>query len=113
MKLYTVTTVREENAISRSGISRRGKKYMVTHQRCVAVYSSLEKAKQIVEENVGDIYEYYYRWVVIEAVQVDWLYGGFDREEYWYEWTGDGETGSYISIEKPEDWENIINWGIG
>lgn len=108
MKLYTVTTVREEKAISKSD-----KEYMATHPRCVGVFSSLEKAKEVVEENIGDIFEYWYRWAVIEVIEVDYLYGGFDREEYWYEWQGDGQTGRYISIEKPADWKNIVNWGIG
>jgi hypothetical protein len=108
MKLYTVTTIRETPAIGRTG-----KEYMKTDTRCVGVFSSLEKAKEIVEENIGDVFEYCYTWAVIEIIAVDYLYGGFDREEYWYKWQGDGETGTYISIEKPEDWKNVVNWGIG
>ena len=108
MKLYSVTTIRQERARNLAG-----NEYISTDPRCVGVFSTLEKAKEIIEQNIGDIYEYWYPWAVIETIDVDFLYGGFDREEYWYEWKSDGQTGKYVSIEKPDDWKNIVNWGIG
>lgn len=108
MRLYSVTTVREEKAVNVNG-----REYMTTRPRCVGVFSTLEKAKEIIEENIGDIFEYWNPWAVIEVIHVDSLYGGFDRKEYWYEWKGYVHSGKYVSIEAPDKWKNVVGWGIG
>jgi hypothetical protein len=110
MKLYSITTIHE-------GIRqlRKDNSWFETEDlRCISICDTVDIAKEFVENNYGDMYECgYYKIVVIEAFETNYVYGGFDREEYWYQWKGDVETGGYKSIEKPEKWKNIINWGIG
>lgn len=97
-RLYTVTTIA---ASERFGGTRT-----------VVVCRTFGRAKEIVEENVGDIFERTYRLVVIEAVAADRLYDFLD-EDYWYAWEGDYETGRYRPIDKPEAYRNIFGFGIG
>jgi hypothetical protein len=98
-KLYTVTTI--------ASSARYG------GTRTPVVCKTFERAKEIVEENEGDIFEYSYMLVVIEAVMADTLYGGSTDEQYWYVWKGDGETGGYVPIERPKAYKNTVGFGIG
>jgi hypothetical protein len=97
-RLYTVTTI--------AASERFGGK------RTVAVCSTFERAKEMVEQNEGDIYETSYQLAVIEAVASDWLYYIID-EQYWYVWDGDLDTGGYKPIERPEAYDGCVNIGIG
>lgn len=99
VRLYTITTI--ASSVRYGGT------------RTVVVCSTFRRAKEIVETNEGDIYEYSYRLAVIEATVADWLYGGFTNEQYWYVWEGTSEDGSYVPIERPKAYENISNFGIG
>jgi hypothetical protein len=97
MKVYAVTTINSTNP--------------TTEFRCVGVFSTIEKAKEVVEANECDIHENYYDYVVIEAKEVDSLYGGFffqKRHERWYHWED-----KYVSVQKPKEYKNIVGWGIG
>jgi len=102
VRLYSVTTL--------ASSERYGGK------RTVAVCTSFERAKQMVEENEGDIFELSYCLAVIEGIAADCLYGGtpwaLENEQYWYVWKGD-QDGSYRAIEVPAAYENCINIGIG
>jgi hypothetical protein len=96
-RLYTVTTM--------ASSARYG------GTRTVAVCSTFEHAKEMVEENQGDIFELSYEFAIIEAVAVDWLYYILN-ESYWYVWEGD-QTGAYKPIEVPEAYANTVCFGIG
>jgi hypothetical protein len=110
MKLYTITTIREGIRQLREDNSW----FETEDRRCIAICDYLDIAEDFVKNNYGDMYERgYYPFAVIEAVETNCMYGGFDRAEYWYQWEGDVETGGYKLILKPEKWHNIINWGIG
>lgn len=98
-KLYTVTTI--------ASSARYG------GTRTPVICKTFERAKEIVEQNEGDIFEYSYKLVVIEAVLADVLYGGTMDEQYWYVWKGSGETGGYVPIERPKTYESTIGFGIG
>jgi hypothetical protein len=98
VRLYTVTTI--------ASSARYG------GTRTVAVCTSFERAREMVEENVGDIFELSYRLAVIEGLIADHLYGGLDHEQYWYVWKGD-QDGSYKPIEVPAAYENVVGIGIG
>lgn len=82
--------------------------------RSPVICSTFQRAKEIVEKNEGDIYECSYSLAVIEAVVVDWLYGGLLNEQYWYVWKGSPEDGAYVPIERPArfDGRTLIG-GIG
>ncbi len=102
MTLYTVTTINSNN----------------DNDRCVAICSTLDRAKEIVENNECDIWELKYDLVVIESKEVDHLYGGFDTEQHWYEWRGPmGSAGifakGYAPIDKPLKYKNVFGFGIG
>lgn len=97
--------------------------------RTPIVCSSFDSAKRIVEENIGDIWEYTYHLCVISGFYMDCMYGvpwvgkeilppGEDRtyvdskgvtrvspaamegEEYWYKWVG-GDEGRYLPCHCP------------
>jgi hypothetical protein len=81
---------------------------------CVAICNTFERAKEIVERNEGDIFEYAYSLVVIEAVEADRLNGTTGLlEQYWYVWRGTPEDGSYRPIHCPEAYEHMTGWGVG
>ena len=95
--LYAVTTI--ENR-ARGSAARR----------TPAVCMTLDRAKEIVEKNEGDIWECFYMYAVVETVIPDRLYS-FSGERYWYEWNLD--KGCYLSIECPEQYKDIVGFGIG
>lgn len=96
-RLYTVTTFA---AAARFG-----------GDRTPVICDSFEIAKRFVERNVGDIWEYSYDLVVIEAVLPNVLYGCLPGEQYWYKWDLDAQA--YRPIKCPPGKENIIGHGIG
>ena len=108
MKLYAVVTIGE-----RTETRKDGSTYESTHDRCVAICETIERARKIIVHNQGDIFEYYYQYAVIETKNTDELYCGFQQDQYWYEWQGDGATGKYEPIERPDKYKNIVGWGIG
>ena len=70
-------------------------------KRTVGFFKTLKEAKAVVEENQGDIFEYYYNHATIECLR-DGLYpcDGYSEETIFYEW--DVNKRKYIEIPKPE-----------
>jgi hypothetical protein len=102
VRLYTVTTMAASSSLGGT--------------RTVAVCSSFERAREIVESNEGDIFETSYHLVVIEAVVADWLYYPLADEQYWFVWKPDSldkVSGRYVPIEQPAAYEGMCNFGIG
>ena len=97
--VYTVTTI------------AGGQAYGGT--RTVAVCTTFARANQMVVENWGDLYECSYDFAVVEEVMCDQLYGGNERTQYWYAWTGDARNGSYVPIEKPAEYAEAGGFAIG
>ena len=110
MILFTVATVREERITA-----GHGEFYTQPASRCVAVCSNIERATSIVENNIFDIYEMgHYKWAVIEEIETDHRYGGTsETPALWYEWQGGFEDGKYVRIETPEDFVNVVGFGMG
>ena len=103
MILYSVTTINTKKP---------------DNDRCVAICTTLERAKEIVEHNQCDIWEMEYDLVVIESKETDCVYGGFNTDQYWYEWRGAWDsTGigaeSYVAIDRPMKFKNVSGFGIG
>lgn len=69
--------------------------------RTVGFFKTLKEAKRIVEENVCDIFEYYYTHATIEML-TDGLYpcDGTSEKTIFYEW--DNEQRKYVEIDKPK-----------
>ena len=68
-------------------------------------------AKEIVERNMGDIFECSYMLAVIESVVVNTLYNGIghlDQEAYWYRWYGTSEKGQYHPIVTPKAYVGAV-----
>lgn len=75
---------------------------------CVGWFSSYEKADTCARETWGNINEYSYEYVVVEAVESG-LYP--DTTQHWYAWVGEKE--GYIPCAKPVEAEGINGWSIG
>ncbi len=90
----------------------------ISRDRCVAICTTLDRAKEIVENNVWDIWEMDYDWVVIEEKVADAVYAGFTNKTWWYEWKGPrGWEGvnckGYVPCERPAKYEHTTGFGIG
>lgn len=100
--LYTVTTIARD--LAHGGT------------RTPVICTSLERAKEIVETNEGDIFETSYRYVVIESLVADVLYPQGATEEYlqiWYEWSGSYKEGRYVPCDVPKKYKRVMGFGIG
>jgi hypothetical protein len=107
-KIYTVTTL-----FFRDG--------QFVRQRTPGWYTTIEEARQCIEENWGDIYEHaYYNYALIEALAPG-LYniGGTHEEEEWFKAIPREVPGeNYLEYdiektEKPEEYKGVINFSIG
>jgi hypothetical protein len=98
VRLYTVTTIASSERFGGT--------------RTVTVCDKFEQAKEIIENNHGDIYECSYSLAVIDTFVAGWLYHYLD-EQYWYRWVrdADGVYGSYKAIERPVEYYNITAVG--
>jgi hypothetical protein len=103
-RLYTVTTIARNERYGGS--------------RTVVVCDNLERAREIVETNEGDIEERSYHLVVIEAVRPNVLYA-CPGDAYWYLWNEysrpvtSGEYGRFEPIETPPWMTRRCGFGIG
>ena len=98
-RIYTVSTIAESPSYGGT--------------RTVAACGSFAQAEEIILGNYGDIFETSYGFAVIEEVELDLLYGGFDHQQWWYAWLGDAQTGGYRPIKTPAEYEHISGFGIG
>lgn len=79
-------------------------------KRAPAVCTSFERAKEIIENNEGDIWEHSYMLAVIEPVYADCPYG-HTFKSYWYCWNL--TLNKYEPVEIPPGYQNTFGWGIG
>jgi len=102
--IYTVTTF--EHPTRRLG--RNDHTYDWRESRTVGWFSTLAEAEHIVTHNACDINEDgYYPYAVIQPTEegpysLNW-------DSYWYEWNGE----QYVPCEKPEEFKQTINFGMG
>lgn len=78
--------------------------------RTPMVCSSFDVAREYIENNIGDLYEYSYSLAVIEIIVVDHLYNGDIKDSYWYKWI---DKIGYQAIETPESFKNRTFQPIG
>jgi hypothetical protein len=81
--------------------------------RCVAICRSFSRAKDIIESNEGDIFEYSYELAVVEAVRPDGVYGTPvlelpDMGQWWWVWDG-----RYLPCKAPEMFSSRFGFGVG
>jgi len=78
--------------------------------RCVGYYFDLDVAIKAVLNNDCDIYEFSYKYCVIEKVKQGLYY--FPRDQFWFQW--DHEKEGYVQLkEKPNLFKRIGGFGIG
>ena len=87
-------------------------------KRTPVICTSLRRAKQIVENNEGDIFETTYGYAVIDKVLPNVLYSfsGSVKEgykEWWYEWEGTHREGKYVPCSKPTEYIRTFGFSIG
>jgi len=68
------------------------------NKRTVCLATSLQRARQVVGENIFDIHEGSYCYALIEGLEADAMYGGDPSSREWYQW----EAGHYVHIAEPE-----------
>jgi len=78
--------------------------------RTVAIFDSFQKAKNIIENYGYYIWENSYNLCLIEAVEMNRIYGACSGEQYWYKWYTDKE--SYSPIEIPEVYKCTVGWSM-
>jgi len=102
-RIYTITSMNPANSSDLDG-------------RTPIVCSSLKNARHAVENNGDSFWEHAYNVVVIEALRLNYMYGGqrmfgFKEEQYWYVW--DMVYNRYMPIEKPEQYKESFGFAIG
>lgn len=71
-----------------------------------------EDAVESVEGNRCDMWEYLYEYAVIEFIEPDQMYGGFDNyRRRWFRF--DRDSGKYFEIDEPDFMKRFINIAIG
>jgi len=80
------------------------------HTRTPGYFFNFIKANEYVCNNIKDLWEGDYEYIVIEAAP-EGLYAIDGRKEYWYFYDEDSHV--YRACDKPEKFNNKICWGIG
>ncbi len=70
---------------------------VIKDRRTVGYVSKIEDAKYALENNVFDIYEFFYNYAVIENIK-EGIYQ-YDEKPLWYKWNK--EKGGYEPCETP------------
>ena len=88
--LYAVVVLTEEDLTCATGGART-----------VCLATTLERAQQVVNNNIMDIHEGLYEYAIIEALTADVPYGySPGAVQLWYRW--DTEPARYMLIENPK-----------
>jgi hypothetical protein len=90
-------------------VTKDGDTEFFNESRCFGFYSSLSAATCAVETNECDIFENYYKYVVIEEIDK-----GIHPEvvsEYWFEW--DEVEQKYMGTYRPLCVNNCCNFSLG
>jgi len=93
-----------------------------SRSRCVGWFSTFEDAEEHVLNNYGDIEEAgYYRWAVIEKMECGLYPTAYYEENHWYEFVAKNDNAdgwdphnvTAVPIDRPDQFEGTINFGIG
>jgi hypothetical protein len=82
--------------------------------RCWGWLPTFEEAEDTVLENVGDIFECYYDYAVIEECLPGWYHS--HKQMGWYKAIFDTSKKPYpqvIKIERPKEYDGVFNFGVG
>ena len=79
--------------------------------RCFGWFPSEKLASNLIMKNSGDMQEGKHLWLVVE----EYSWGVFPpaKNESWWEWIEDKDSGFWVECKKPEDIPStIMNWGM-
>lgn len=102
MHIYTITTLRIEHNDEHNAD-------YIAASRCVGFFKTLEEAENILNNNVGDIFEFYYNYAVVEKMHP----GLYPHDLNFKTYKFDMEKKGFFSCEKPTALENTGSFGIG
>lgn len=102
MHIYTVTTLRIVTDTSTDV-------QYLDDSRCVGYFKTFEEAEKVLNMNLGDIYEYYYNYAVIEKM-TDGLYPR-DLDFKCYKFNP--KKNGFFSCTRPTALDNTCSFGIG
>ena len=108
MKIYLVATIKD---IQSPVKAREAGTYGIAEiygSRTIGYALTLGEARRWVKQNVCDIHEDYYKYVVIEEVSPG-IYTSTDSRSFWYKWTKAG----YKPIPKPGQIKQVVSFTIG
>ena len=77
--------------------------------RCWGFYTNFKTADEMVRNNVTDLYETVYDYMVIEEYSEG--ISGYEFERWFYKW--DNQTEKYVPIEEPEGLQHYASFAIG
>lgn len=97
MELWFITTLQVD------------KEGTILDSRCVGYKETMQEAQYVVKENICDIYENSFNWVILEPFGPG-IYP-HASSEIWYQW--DIPNRKYLLSAKPKFFEHTVNFGIG
>jgi hypothetical protein len=77
-----------------------GKKGKLKDSRCVGIFQKFKDASDIPDNNIGDVYENSYNYIVIEQISIDELYPHLISQVFY---RYDSYSHSYKVIDKNPD----------
>lgn len=82
----------------------------IERDRIMAICTTIERARDIVECNANDIHETSFGYAVIEQARLNGAYPevGATEESEWYEWEGEPDEGHYVRRENEHSYRKAI-----
>jgi hypothetical protein len=108
MKIYLVATIKDIQSPAKAREAGTYGIAEVYESRTIGYALTLEEAKRWIRQNVYDIHENYYKYVVIEEVEPG-IYASTDAKSFWFKWTRSG----YKPIQKPGQLKQVVGFTIG
>jgi hypothetical protein len=103
--MYFITSVIGEGTV------KENPAYRTMRSRTFGYALDLSTAQRYVNDNVGNMRECLYDYIVIEEINPG-IHSLTEREE-WYEWAWDGTKWKWTKCEKPSEFLAVTNWALG
>jgi hypothetical protein len=78
------------------------------NHRTFGYFEDHRSAREAIKNNYGDMYEYYYDFLVLEKIGVG-IHPDVESET-WFQWVN--SVGEWRQVEKPS-WALCTNWALG
>jgi hypothetical protein len=101
--MYFITAIISADSLERNHVP----KWM--RSRTFGYYPKWEDAHAAVTDNVGNMCESMYDFIVIEHIGQG--IHALSTEEHWYAWTN--TLNCWQPCQKPEEFQSVVNWALG